>query len=49
MILFSAAYGSYVVWGTRLRCRVSESVIFSPKKEIMILIILTWCFEVLTV
>ena len=45
----SAAYGSYVVWGTKLRCRISETVVFSPKKEIMILIILTWVFEVFTV
>ena len=45
----NAAYGSYVVWGTKLRCRISETVVFSPKKEIMILIILTWVFEVFTV
>lgn len=47
--ILCAAYGTYVVFGTELHCRISKTVVLSPKKEIMILVILTWCFQVLTV
>ena len=43
-----AGYGTYVVFGTELKCRISETVIFNPKREVLILVVLTWFFQVFT-
>ncbi len=43
----NAAYGTYVVFGTNVRCKVAEEVIWDPKKEVKVLVCLTWGFQVL--
>ena len=41
------AYGTYVVFGTHVRCKVAEEVIWDPKKEVKVLVCLTWGFQVI--
>ncbi len=41
------AYGTYVVFGTHVRCKVDEEVIWDPKKEVKVLVCLTWGFQVI--
>ena len=44
-----AAFGTWVVFGTDVRCRVpSTGLEWNPKKEVMILVLLTWGLEALT-
>lgn len=46
---FCAAFGTWVVFGTDVRCRVpSTGLEWNPKKEVMILVLLTWGLEALT-
>jgi len=35
-----------VVFGTHVRCKVDEEVIWDPKKEVKVLVCLTWGFQV---
>ena len=41
------AYGTYVVFGTHVSCKVAEEVIWDPKKEVKVLVCLTWGFQVI--
>lgn len=44
-----AAFGTYVVFGTDVRCRIPATGLeWNPKKEVMILVLLTWGLEALT-
>ena len=36
-----------MVFGTHVSCHDGETVIWNPKKEVMIMVILTWCFQLL--
>ncbi|KAK9823352.1 hypothetical protein WJX72_002122 [[Myrmecia] bisecta] len=42
-----SAYGTYVVFGTHVRCKIREDMYWNPKKEVKVLVILTWVFQVL--
>ncbi|KAK9847404.1 hypothetical protein WJX84_007897 [Apatococcus fuscideae] len=42
------AYGTYVVFFTSVECIVSETEQWNPQREIMVLIIMTWAFQALT-
>lgn len=44
----SAAYGTYVVFGTDIKCKVGDEVIWNPKKEVKVLVCLTWGFQLLS-
>lgn len=46
-VLWSAAFGTYVLAAVDVSCKVKEVVIFNPKKEVLILVILTWAFQLL--
>ncbi|KAL0037858.1 hypothetical protein WJX79_002263 [Trebouxia sp. C0005] len=41
------AYGTYVVFGTHVRCKVDEEIIWDPKKEVKVLVCLTWGFQLI--
>lgn len=41
----TAAYGTYVVFGTSPRCKVEEEIIWDPRKEVKVLVCLTWGFQ----
>ena len=47
-----AAFGTYVLAATDVECRVKELekevVLFNPKKEVLVLVIITWVFQILT-
>jgi hypothetical protein len=44
---FCAAYGTYVLAATDLMCKRKEVVIWNPKREVLVLVILTWTFQIL--
>ncbi|KAK9827307.1 hypothetical protein WJX81_002709 [Elliptochloris bilobata] len=47
--VFFAAFGTWVAFGTDVRCRIpSTGLEWNPKKEVMILVLLTWGLEALT-
>lgn len=41
----SVAYGTYVVFGTHVRCKEDEEIIWNPKSEVKVLVCLTWGFQ----
>ena len=43
--LVDAAYGTYVVFGTNPKCKVAEEIIWDPRKEVKVLVCLTWGFQ----
>ena len=43
----TAAYGTYVVFGTSPRCKAEEQVIWDPRKEVKVLVSLTWGFQLI--
>ena len=43
-----AAYGTYVVFFTSVECIVSETEQWNPQREIMVLVLMTWVFQALT-
>ena len=44
----AAAYGTYVVFGTDIKCKVNDEVIWDPAKEVTVLVCLTWGFQVVS-
>ncbi|EIE20387.1 alpha/beta-hydrolase [Coccomyxa subellipsoidea C-169] len=44
--LLASAFGTYVLLAVDVSCKVKEVVIFNPKKEVLILVILTWVFQI---
>ena len=42
-----AAFGTYVLVATDVSCKRKEVVIWNPKKEVLVLVILTWTFQIL--
>ena len=40
-----AAYGTYVVFGTHVRCKEDAETIWDPKNEVKVLVCLTWGFQ----
>ena len=42
-----AAFGTYVLAATDVSCRRKEVVIWNPKKEVLVLVILTWTFQII--
>lgn len=45
--MVAAAYGTYVVFGTHPRCKVEQEIIWDPRKEVKVLVCLTWGFQLL--
>lgn len=43
----AAAYGTYVVFGTHPKCKVEEEIIWDPRREVKVLVCLTWGFQLL--
>ncbi|KAL3145874.1 hypothetical protein ABBQ38_015244 [Trebouxia sp. C0009 RCD-2024] len=41
------AYGTYVVFGTHPKCKVEEEIIWDPRREVKVLVCLTWGFQLL--
>lgn len=46
--IVAAAYGTYVVFGTDIKCKVNDEVIWDPAKEVTVLVCLTWGFQVVS-
>ena len=46
--LAAAAYGTYVVFGTDIKCKGNDDVIWDPAKEVTVLVCLTWGFQVVS-
>jgi len=44
---FFAAFGTYVLVAVDVSCKVKEVVIWNPKKEVLVLVILTWVFQLI--
>ena len=42
-----AAFGTYVLVATDVSCKRKDVVIWNPKKEVLVLVILTWTFQIL--
>ena len=42
-----AAFGTFVLAATDVVCKRNEQVIFNPKREVLVLVIITWVFQLL--
>ncbi|BDA50748.1 probable Sn1-specific diacylglycerol lipase alpha at N-terminal half [Coccomyxa sp. Obi] len=45
--MLASAFGTYVLVAVDVSCKVKEVIVWNPKKEVLVLVILTWVFQLL--